>query len=122
MTPSRLDAARNVAIVMAIAAAVYFIPGGGETADFVAALLFIAITAIFIWIVARMYRENRVAIFSLGDQNRALLYGAIGVAVLAMAAREKLFDTAAGTFVWFAMIGGASFALYRVWRSYREYA
>ena len=93
---------RNVAIIFAIAAAVHFIPGGGDTAEFVAALLFIATTAIIIWIVARLYRENRVAIFSLGDQNRALLYGAIGVAVFAMAAREKLFDTGAGTIVWFA--------------------
>jgi hypothetical protein len=115
-------ALRNVAIVLAIAAAVYFIPGGGDTASFVAALLFIAMSAIFVWIVARMYRENRVAIFSLGDQNRALLYGAVGLAVLAMAARPRLFDTGAGTLVWFVMIGAASYALYRVWRSYREYA
>ena len=122
MSPSRLDALRNVAIILAIAAAVHFLPGGGDTADFVAALLFISMSAILIWIVGRLYRENRVAIFSLGDQNRALLYGAIGIAVLAMAGREKLFDTGAGTLVWFAMIGAASFALYRVWRSYREYA
>ena len=120
--PANTDALRNVAIVLAIAAAVYFIPGGGDTASFVAALLFIALSAMFVWIVARMYRENRVAIFSLGDQNRALLYGAVGLAVLAMAARPRLFDTGAGTFVWFAMIGAASFAVYRVWRSYREYA
>jgi hypothetical protein len=122
VSPSSRDTLRNVAIVLAIAAAVYFIPGGGATADFVAALLFIAVSAIFVWIVARMYRENRVAIFSLGDQNRALLYGAVGIAVLAMAARPRLFDTGAGTLVWFALIGAASFALYRVWRSYREYA
>jgi hypothetical protein len=118
----RSDGLRNVAILLAIAAAVNFLPGGGSTADFVAALLFIAMSAIFVWIVARLYRENRVAIFSLGDQNRALLYGAIGIAVLAMAARNRLFDSGAGTLVWFAMIGAASFAVYRVWRSYREYA
>ena len=118
----RSDALRNVAIILAIAAAVYFIPGGGDTADFVAALLFIAMSAIFVWIIGRLYRENRVALFSLGDQNRALLYGAVGLAVLAMAARGRLFDTGAGTIAWFAMIGAASFALYRVWRSYREYA
>ena len=118
----RSEALRNVAIVLAIAAAVYFIPGGGDTANFVAALLFIAISAVFVWIIARMYRENRVAIFSLGDQNRGLLYGAVGLAVVAMAARPRLFETGAGTLAWFAMIGAASFALYRVWRSYREYA
>src|SRR4051794_1979398 len=115
-------AARNVAIVMALAAAVYFLPGGGETADVVGSLLFIAISAIFVWIVARMYREHRVELFSLGDENRGMLYGAVGLAVLAMAARGKLFETGAGTLVWFVMIGAASYAVYRVWRSYREYA
>jgi hypothetical protein len=38
-----------------------------------------------------------------------------------MAARVKLFDTGAGTFAWFALMGGASYALYAVWRQYRSY-
>ena len=39
-----------------------------------------------------------------------------------MAGRDQLFDTGAGTFVWFVLIAAVGFALYRVWRSYREYA
>jgi len=113
---------RNTLIVMAIAAAVYFTPGGGKTADTVGALLSIAITVCFVLIGARMYRENRVAIFSLGDQHRSLLYGAFGVAVLAMAGRSRLWDTGAGLLVWFALIGGASYALVVVWRYYKTYS
>ncbi len=113
---------RNTLIVFAIAAAVHFTPGGGTTADTVGALLSIAIIISFVLIGARLYRENRTAIFSLGDQHRGMLYGAIGVAVFAMAARERLWDTGAGLMLWLAMIAGASYALVAVWRHYRTYS
>lgn len=113
---------RNTLIVFALAAAVHFTPGGGTTADVVGALLSIAITVCFVLIGVRVYRENRVAIFSLGEQHRGLLYGALGVAILAMAGRGRLWDTGAGTLVWLLMIGGASYALVVVWRYYRTYS
>jgi hypothetical protein len=112
---------RNVLIVLAIAAAAYFIPGGGDTASFIGALLSIGIMLAFVLIAARLYREYRTEIYSLGDAHRGLLYGAIGVAVLAMAAIGRLFDTGAGIMAWFVMIGGASLALAMVWRRYRSY-
>lgn len=113
--------ARNVVIVLAIAAVVHFIPGGGTSAAFVGVLLSLAINVLLVLIVGRFYRENRVALFSLGDRWRALLYGAVGVAVLAMAARGRLFDSGAGTLLWLALIGGASYAVYMVYRQHREY-
>ena len=117
----RGSTARNVLIVVALAAAVAFLPGGGHTAAFIGAVLTVAITAAIVLIIGRFYRENRVAIFSLGDKYRAMLYGAIGTAVLAMAARTKLFESGVGTFVWFVLIAAASASLYAVWRHYREY-
>lgn len=113
---------RNTLIVFAIAAAVHFTPGGGTTADLVGSLLSIAIIVCIALIGMRLYRENRVTIFSLGDRHRGLLYGALGVAVLAMAARGRLWDTGAGTLAWLLMIGGASYALVVVWRYYRSYS
>ena len=113
--------ARNVAIVMAIAAAVYFIPGGGTSADFVAVSLSLAINVLLVLILGRFYRENRVTLFGLGDRYRGLLYGAVGAAVFAMAARGRLFETGAGTLLWLAVIGGASYAVYLVYRHHREY-
>lgn len=112
---------RNVLIVAALAAAVYFLPGGGDAAALISAILFLGISVSFVLIAARFYRENRVAIFSLGDRWRAVLYGAIAVAIFAMAARARLLDTGAGTLLWFVLVGGASYALYRVWRQHREY-
>ena len=111
---------RNVLIVLALALAVYAIPGGGVSADFVASLLSILITAAFAFIGWKLYREHRVALFSLGDRYRGLLYGAVGAALLMMAARTELWRTAGGTLVWFAVIVGASYALVLVYRQSRN--
>lgn len=113
---------RNVLIVLALAAVVYAVPGGGDGASFVGSVLSTTITAVFVLIVVRMYREHRVEIFSLGERYRALLYGAVAVAVFAMAARVKLWDTGAGTLVWLALVGGASYAIVLVYRYYRTYS
>ena len=114
--------ARNVAIVLALAALVAFLPGGSTTADVIAAVLSTLIVVSLVYILARLYRERRVDLDGLGDRWRGVLYGAIGAVLLAMAARGELLDTGPGTVVWFATLGGASYALYRVWRHYREYA
>lgn len=113
---------RNTLIVFAIAAAVNFTPGGGTTADVVGALLSIAITVAFVLIGARVYRENRVAIFSLGDQHRGLLYGALGVAVFAMAASTRLWASGPGTLLWVSLIAGASYAIVVVYRYYKSFS
>jgi hypothetical protein len=41
--------------------------------------------------------------------------------VFALASGPKLFSTGAGTVVWFALMGGAAYALYLVYRHAREY-
>jgi hypothetical protein len=113
--------ARNVAIILLIALGVWALPGGGTAADFFSALLFVLITVGLVLFAGRLYLENRVAIYSLGDRDRALLYGSAGVAVWTLAAGPKLFDTGIGTLVWFALMGAASYAVYTVWRHTREY-
>jgi len=113
---------RNVLIVVVLAGAVYAVPGGGRSAEFIGSLLTILITASFAYIGWRLYREHRVAIFSLGDRYRGLLFGAIGTAVLMMASRERLWETTAGKLLWFAAIAAASYALVVVYRHYRSFA
>jgi hypothetical protein len=115
--------ARNVAIVLALAALVAFLPGGGTGAGVIGAVLSTLIVVSLVYVLARLYRERRLDLEGLGDRWRGVLYGAIGTALFAMAARERLFDSGgAGTLLWFAALGGASYALYLVWRHYREYA
>ena len=113
---------RNVLIVVVLAGAVYAVPGGGKSAEFIRSLLSILITASFAFIGWKLYRENRIAIFSLGDRDRGLLYGAIGTAVLMMAARERLWVTTAGKLLWVAAVAAASYALVVVYRHYRSFA
>jgi hypothetical protein len=112
---------RNVLLIVAIAAAVAFLPGGGKSAAFVSSLLSTAIAVIFVMLAVRLYRENRMAIFSLGDPHRGLLYGAIAAVALAMAGRDRLFDSGLGTLAFFLLLGGAVGALYAVWQRHRSY-
>ena len=113
---------RNIAIVLLLGAAVAFIPGGGDAASLIAALFSTAILAAFVMLAVRFYRENRMDIVGMPDRWRAILYGALGVIVLAMAARPRLVGTGGGLLLWLAAIAGSVYALYRVWRQYREYA
>jgi hypothetical protein len=113
---------RNVAIVLALAGVVYFVPGGGDAAAIIGALLSTAILAAFVMLAARFYRDRRMDILGLADRWRATLYGALAVIVLAMAARPRLIETGGGTILWLVAVAGSGYALYRVWRQYREYA
>jgi hypothetical protein len=112
--------ARNALIVVALAAAVFLLPGGGTSADLARAVLGTLITASFAFLGWRLYRENRIDLFSLGDPWRGVLYGAIAAAVWAMAARPRLFQSTPGILLWCALIGGASYALVLVYRRYRD--
>jgi hypothetical protein len=113
---------RNIAIILVLAGIVYFVPGGGDAASIIAALLSTAILASFVMLAARFYRERRTDILGLPDRWRATLYGALAVIVLAMAARPRLIETGGGTIVWLFAVAGSVYALYRVFRYYREYA
>jgi hypothetical protein len=113
--------ARDFAIVALLALGVWALPGGGAAADVFGAALFVVITIGVGLMAARFYRDNRSEIYGLGDNWRLLLYGALGVIILAMAATPKLFDTGAGTLLWLVLIGASIYTLVRVFRHSREY-
>jgi hypothetical protein len=113
--------ARNAVIVLLLAGAVAFIPGGGTTASVVGGVLSTLILVSLVFFVARLYREHQFDLAGLGDRWRALLYGAVGIAVLALAAGPRLRATSAGTIVWIALLAAAAYSLYLVWRHHRSY-
>jgi hypothetical protein len=117
-----MAAARNVAILLLLAAAVAFLPGGGTTATVIGAVLSTLVLVSIVVLLARMYREHRLDLEGLGDRWRGVLYGALGVIVLAMAARGRLADTGGGTLIWIVALAVSCYAIYLVWRQYREYA
>jgi hypothetical protein len=117
----QLKTARNVAIVAAIAAAVYFLPGGGRAADTFEAALWVAFGIGIGYVGLRLYRENRVALHGLGDAHRGLLYGALAGIVYLLLARSRMWNTGAGELAWFVLAAAAVYALiatYRYWRTY----
>jgi hypothetical protein len=117
----RADTLRNVAVVLALAAFAAFVPAGGRTGELAGRVLSALLTVVVLLVAVRLYQGHRMELLGLGDLHRAILYGSIGLAVLAMAARERLFDTALGTFAWFVMIGAALEGLYVCWRRHRRY-
>ncbi len=117
----RLKTLRNVVIVAAIAAGVYFLPGGGRAADTFEAALWVAFGIGIAYLGLRLYRENRVALHGLGDAHRGLLYGALAGIAFLLTARQRMWNTGAGELVWFVLAAAAVYALvatYRYWRSY----
>jgi hypothetical protein len=116
-----LNIVRNLGIILVLAAVVAFIPGGGTTAALIGGVLSTLILVSLVFFVARAYREHRLDLDGLGDRWRGLLYGAVGVAVVAMAAHPRLQGTSGGTLVWVALLCAAAYSVYLVWRHYRQY-
>lgn len=117
---SRIGTLRNIAIVLAIAAAVEFLPGGGTAAGVFRAVLWAAFAAGIGYVGSRLYREHRISIYSLGTKHRALLYGALAASALLLAWRARMWASG-GELIWFLLIAVvlyALFAVYQFWRSY----
>jgi hypothetical protein len=114
--------ARNIAIIALVALAVVVVPGGGETADTIVAVISLAFLAAIAWLVQRLYVEHQFTLMGLSTNLRALLYGAVAVAFMTLVATDRLWDSGAGTLAWFALLGGAGFAVYYVWMQSRRYS
>jgi len=108
--------ARNIAIILAISAAVYFVPGGGTTAAVVGATLGTLIMVVLCWVAVMLYRRFRGDIQLLGNQGQVMLYGAIGAIVIAGAGAQEMFRTPAGVVVWLGLVLGAVYAFIVLWR------
>jgi hypothetical protein len=113
--------ARNIAIIVAIAAAVHFIPGGGRVAAAFEAALWAAFGIGFGYLGVRLYRERRVWIYGLGDRHRALLYTGLAAALFAWAARSRMWATGLGELGWFLIVGFVVYAAMEVYRHSRTY-
>ena len=116
-----MKTARNVAIIVAIAAAVALLPGASFGAGLLAWALGIAFLGSLAWFASVMYREHRSELYGLGDRMRGVLYGSVALIVLAISGASKLWNTPAGTIAWFALMGAAAYGLYAVYRQAREY-
>jgi TRAP-type C4-dicarboxylate transport system permease small subunit len=114
--------ARNVALIGLIALAVVVLPGGGNAANLLLAVISLAFLAAMAWFAARLYRENQFTLASLSTNHRALLYGAVAVVFATLVATDRLLNTGLGTVAWLALLTGSAAAVYYVWTESRRYA
>ena len=112
---------RNAAIIAALAAAVAIIPGGGTGANVFGQAVSVVFLAAIGWVAVLLYREHRVAIYSLGDRRRTFLYVAAGIAALTLTATTRLWHTVGGRLAWFALIAAVIYAAVAVFISARRY-
>lgn len=108
-------------IILALAAAVTFLPGGGPTANLLVWMIGILFWGALVWFLSRLYREYRNDIYGLGDRMRAVLYASLGIVVLTVTATARMWNTPAGLFAWFLLVGAAVYGVFMVWRHWREY-
>jgi hypothetical protein len=117
----RWRGARNVAIVLLIAAAVYVLPGGGRAATTFESVLLVGFGVAIGYIGLRLYRENRIALQTLGDRHRAMLYGALALGMFEAIARRRMWETGLGELAWFVLAGLVVYMLLTVYRYVRSY-
>jgi hypothetical protein len=120
--PDRNRHIRNVLIIVALALAVWLLPGGDTGSNTIYNLLTVILTAGLLFFGYRLYMEHRATIFGLEDRQRGILYGAVALAGFAIIATSQLWDEGGlGAMLWFGLIGLAVYGMYTVWRTYQEY-
>jgi hypothetical protein len=111
-------------LIALVALALTAVPTGGG--DNLLNTILTALTIVFFTAIAlagyRLFRQFRPELDGLPERNRAILYGAVGLAFLTFCATSRLFDAGgAGVVVWLALLGACSYGLYWVWNRYRAY-
>jgi hypothetical protein len=107
--------ARNVAILMALALPIAFLPNGENVAEAVLTALTMALLAGFSWMLYTLSRQNQLTLATLTDGRRAIFYGAFGLIALLIAGSDKMFATGGGTVLWLLLFAAAAVAIWRVW-------
>ena len=123
MGPDRGKHIRNALIIVALAVIVWRVPGGARAGDTVSNVLSIIFVGGLLILGYRLYMENRETIFGLEERQRGVLYAALALIAITLVATQRMWQDGGsiGAVVWLALIGGSAYAVYGVWRAYREY-
>ena len=122
MGPERGKHLRNIAIIVLLAVAVWQLPGGGTASMTISNLLTIIFVSGLLFLGYRMYMEHRETIFGLSERQRGILYAAVALATITIVATRRMWDEGGlGAMLWLAFLGLSVYAVFSVWRAYREY-
>jgi hypothetical protein len=113
---------RNIAIILALAAAVDFLPGGGNAAAAVLTALSMIFLAAIAWLLYRVYNEQQLTIASISDARKAGLFGAVGAIALLVVAYDDFRSWTGGILLWIALMAGCLGAIFLIWRSATSYS
>jgi hypothetical protein len=106
---------RDVAVIMALAFGVAFMPAGGDVAEAVLTALTMGFLAAIAWMLYMLSRQNELTLATLSDGRRAILYGALGMIALLIAGTDELFSSGGGTVLWILLLAASVVAIWRVW-------
>jgi hypothetical protein len=113
---------RNIAIIIGLALAVWLVPGGDTASRTISNLLSVLFIGGLLFFGYRLYMEHRETIFDLPERNRGILYAAVALATITLVATGRMWDEGGlGAMLWLAFMVIAIWALFSVWRAYREY-
>lgn len=116
-----LATARNIAIVLAIAALVAVIPGGGTGASIALQAVYLVFLATLGWFASIMYRQRRTTLYSLGERRRVILYVALAVGAVVLTGTTLMWQSSAGSVAWLVLLGAAVYAVIAVFWTARRY-
>jgi hypothetical protein len=116
-----VSTARNILIVLVIAALVVVIPGGGTGANVTTQAVWLVFLAGLGWGASVMYRQHRTTLYGLGAGRRVILYAALVVALVTLTGTSKLTRTGPGSVAWLVLLGAALYAVIAVVWSARKY-
>lgn len=109
-----LAAARNILIILGLAALVAFVGAAGTAAHVVVTAVSLCFLAAIGWVASIMYRQHHGSLYLMGDGRRAILYGAIMVLVVTLTATSRLWGTSAGSVAWLVLVGVSVYACFAV--------
>ncbi len=116
-----LQTARNIAIILALAAGVDFLPGGGAAAATVLSALMMLFLAAIAWLLYRVYREQQLTLATLTDARKAGLFGAVGAMALLVVAYDDFRSWTGGIVLWVALMAGCLGIIFLIWRAATTY-
>jgi hypothetical protein len=112
---------RNVLIIVVLAALVAFAPGGGTTSNVIIQALSLIFLAALGWVAMVLYRQNRVALYSIGDRRRAALYAAAAVLAITLTATSRLWASPLGSVAWLLLVGASAYIGFAIFWAARRY-
>ena len=122
MGPDRGKHIRNILIVIALALAVWLIPGGDAASVTISNILSIIFVGGLLFLAYRLYMENRETIFGLEERQRGMLYAGLALISITLVATRRMWDAGGlGAILWLALMATGIYAIYGVWRAYRTY-